>query len=229
MPPWPPPCSTGSCTGLPSQASTDPPTGFATIRTRPTPCARESTHVSPGPTHNDDQLTPDRSTTQSAQASSRQTRDRSTAPRCKSAAHRCAPAGLVARTRPVCDGIFTANPRLRQVYCSPECRLESERQRNRTRHEEQARRLGEHPRTSPPRKPPAPQSPTASPTSPHSGDSSEVGLTVTDHRARQPDGRRARITQVPERSWSSSLPIASRSASCCGPSLNRLSLHPSRG
>ncbi|MEU5208868.1 hypothetical protein [Streptomyces sp. NPDC020742] len=31
-------------------------------------------------------------------------------PRCKSAAHRRAPAGLAAHTCPVCEGIFTANP-----------------------------------------------------------------------------------------------------------------------
>jgi hypothetical protein len=147
----------------------------------------------------------------------------------------------------------------------PECRRESERQPNRTRDEERARRLGEHPepfrpprsrrlpepstpwhrrpsgtvRTatspsrsspcSPPRKPPAPPSPTASPTSPRSDASSEFRLTVTDHRARRPDGRRARNSQLSERSWSSSLPIASRSTSCCGPSLNRSSLHRSRG
>ena len=70
-------------------------------------------------------------------------------PRCKSAAHRRAPASLAAHTCPVCEGTFTANPRLRQIYCSPECRRESERQRNRTRDEERARRLGEHPRALP--------------------------------------------------------------------------------
>lgn len=152
---------------------------------------------------------------------------------CKSAAHRRAPAGLAAHTCPVCDGIFTANPRLRQDYCSPECRRESERQRNRTHDEERARRLGEHPRAfppgpqpaapapsthwyrrqsgtartatspsrsslcSPPRKPPASRSPTASPTSARSDVSNELRLTVTDHRARRPDGRRARNVRPP--------------------------------
>lgn len=71
-------------------------------------------------------------------------------PRCKSAAHRHTPAALVAHTCAVYEGTFTANPRLRQIYCSPECRRESERQRNRTRDEERARRLGEHPRALPP-------------------------------------------------------------------------------
>ncbi len=70
-------------------------------------------------------------------------------PRCKSAAHRRAPASLAAYTCPVREGIFTANPRLR--------------------------------------------------------------------------------SQATERSRSSSSLIASRSASCCGPSLDCSSLHRSRG
>lgn len=94
-------------------------------------------------------------------------------PRCKSAAHRRAPASLAAHTCPVCENIFTANPRLRRVYCSPECRRESERQRNRTRDEERARRLGEHPRAPPPGPQPAttgpidPLAPTAVRNCPH--------------------------------------------------------------
>ncbi|MEV6319477.1 hypothetical protein [Streptomyces sp. NPDC051776] len=42
-------------------------------------------------------------------------------------------------------------------------------------------------------------------------------------------GAAVRVGQVPDRSRSSSLPIASRSASCFGPSLNCSSLHRSRG
>ncbi|MCZ1000813.1 hypothetical protein O1M63_26635 [Streptomyces mirabilis] len=44
---------------------------------------------------------------------------------------------------PACGGDFTANPRLRQVYCSPACRRDAEKQRDRQRDEERARRLGE--------------------------------------------------------------------------------------
>ncbi len=82
---------------------------------------------------------------------------------------------------------------------------------------------------SPPRKPPPPRSPTASPTSSRSDACSDLRLTVTDHRARRPDGRRAHNCQVAECSRSSSLLIASRSTSCCGPSLNCSSLHRSGG
>lgn len=69
--------------------------------------------------------------------------------------------------------LFTANPRLRQIYCSPECRRESERQRNRIRDEERARRLGEHPRVFPPASQPTapgtidPLAPTAVRNCPH--------------------------------------------------------------
>lgn len=107
--------------------------------------------MSPDPTHNDDQLTPRPANCPVCNGKFMPSpRQIYCSPRCKSAAHRRAPADLAAHTCPVCDGIFTANPRLRQIYCSPECRRESERQRNRTRDEERARRLGEHPRALPP-------------------------------------------------------------------------------
>ncbi len=53
--------------------------------------------------------------------------------------------------------------------------------------------------------------------------------TCADHRARRAGGRHPGSTQDTERSRSSSLLIASRSTSCLGPSLNRSSLHRSRG
>ncbi|MET7635344.1 ATP-binding protein [Streptomyces sp. NPDC005499] len=133
-----------------SPALTDPPTDFTAIKTRPTPYARESTHVSPDP-HPQRRTAHPQTTAHSARTSSCRARARSTAlPRCKSAAHRRAPASLDSHTCPICDGIFTVNPRLRQDYCSPECRRESERQRILTRDEERARRLDEHPRALPP-------------------------------------------------------------------------------
>lgn len=42
-----------------------------------------------------------------------------------------------------------ANPRLRQVYCSPTCRTDAEKQRNHQRDEQRARRLSEQPRKLP--------------------------------------------------------------------------------
>lgn len=92
-PPSPPPCSTGSCAGLLSSASTDPPTDFAATRTRPTPCARESTHVSPDPTHNDEELTPRPANYPACEGEfTPSPRQIYCSPRCKSAAHRRAPA-----------------------------------------------------------------------------------------------------------------------------------------
>ena len=130
--------------------------------------------MSPDLTHNDDQLDP-RPTNCPVCAGEFTPSPRQIycSPRCKSAAHRRAPASLAAHTCPVCEGIFTANPRLRQIYCSPECRRESERQRNRTRDEERARRLGEHPRARAPAPPPTapgtidPLAPTAVRNCPH--------------------------------------------------------------
>ncbi len=43
----------------------------------------------------------------------------------------------------MCEGRFLAEPRLRQVYCSPRCRAEQERRRDRARDDARARRLGE--------------------------------------------------------------------------------------
>lgn len=50
-----------------------------------------------------------------------------------------------------------ANPRLRQVYCSPGCRREAERQRERDRDEQRAIRLGEAPPPPRPELPPPPK------------------------------------------------------------------------
>src|SRR5579859_7924918 len=55
------------------------------------------------------------------------------APRQPAAPHTC----------PVCEGEFLAEPRLRQVYCSPTCRNEADRRRGAVRDAERARRLGE--------------------------------------------------------------------------------------
>jgi hypothetical protein len=77
-------------------------------------------------------------------------------PRCKILARRTEPATPQAHTCPVCNGVFTANPRARQVYCSPDCRREAERQRNQHRNEQRAIRLGEQPRHALSPTPPAP-------------------------------------------------------------------------
>jgi hypothetical protein len=69
---------------------------------------------------------------------------------------RADPAALQPHTCPTCQGEFTANPRIRQVYCSPICRRTSEKQRDRERDQQRARRLGE-PVTSPDPVPPGPR------------------------------------------------------------------------
>lgn len=61
------------------------------------------------------------------------------------------------------------------------------------------------------------------------GDFSELRLAVTDHGPADLTAGGPHRRQAIERNWSSSLPIASRSTSCCGPSLNCSSLHRSRG
>jgi hypothetical protein len=48
-------------------------------------------------------------------------------------------------TCPVCQGTFTANPRIRQVYCSPGCRHRAAKQRDDQRSEQRAARVGETP------------------------------------------------------------------------------------
>lgn len=82
-------------------------------------------------------------------------------PRCKTLARRSAPAGPQLHSCPACGGEFTANPRLRQVYCSPACRREAEKQRDRQRDEERARRLGEA--STPPALPELPPPPRSTP------------------------------------------------------------------
>ncbi|MEU6851386.1 hypothetical protein ABZ901_15850 [Actinacidiphila alni] len=88
-------------------------------------------------------------------------------PVCKQAARRSDPAELAAHTCPVCQTEFTANPRMRQVYCSPDSRRDAENQRNRDRNHERARRLADQQATTLPARAADPLQPAAVRNCPH--------------------------------------------------------------
>jgi hypothetical protein len=104
-------------------------------------------------------------------------------------------------TCPVCQAEFAAEPSVRQIYCSPACRIEQEKRRDQARDAERARRLGESPaRTSLARPTPAratrqpePLAPAATRDCPHCGRPvTIVALLATPEAARptitQPGG-----------------------------------------